>query len=98
MKRNLAFERIKAGLDDAIAFSEGDSTRGKIKPVRVRETDVVVLRKRLGLTQARFADIFGVNLKTIRNWEQGIRRPEGPARILLQVIDAEPEAVFRALR
>lgn len=39
-----------------------------------------------------------MQMVTVRNWEQGVRHPEGPARILLQVIDREPEAVMRALR
>jgi len=56
------------------------------------------LRRRLGLSQSRFAAIFGFSPKTIRNWEQGIRHPEGPARVLIRVIEREPEAVLRALR
>ena len=61
-------------------------------PVDVRE-----LRHRLGMSQAAFAARFGVELRTVQNWEQGQRRPEGPARVLLQVIDREPDAVLRAL-
>ena len=56
------------------------------------------LREKLGLSQDRFAALFGLSSRTVRNWEQGVRHPEGPARILLQVIDREPEAVMRALR
>lgn len=42
--------------------------------------------------------LFGLSDQTVRNWEQGIRsNPEGAARVLLQVIDREPEAVMRAL-
>lgn len=50
------------------------------------------------MTQAAFAARFAIELRTVQNWEQGQRRPEGPARVLLQVIDREPEAVMRALR
>lgn len=59
--------------------------------------DIRTLRGRLGLSQQRFADAFGVSVGTVRNWEQGRRRPDGPAQILLQVIDREPNAVLRAL-
>ena len=87
-----------AGLEDAVAYSEGDSSKGVAYNVKLRDVDVAVLRKRLGLSQDKFAAIFGISSKTVRNWEQGLRHPEGPARVLLQVIDVEPEAVMRALR
>ena len=61
------------------------------------EVDVKAIRKRLGLTQAAFAQRYGFELSSIRNWEQGRRQPEGPARVLLLVINKEPEAVQRAL-
>ena len=59
--------------------------------------DVKAIRKRLGLTQAAFARRYGFELSSIRNWEQGRRYPEGPARLLPMVIDKEPDAVHRAL-
>jgi putative transcriptional regulator len=87
-----------AGLQDALAYAQGDTTRGQIHTVQVPETvDVQAIRKRLGLTQAAFAQRYGFALSSIRNWEQGRRHPEGPARILLLVIDKEPEAVHRVL-
>lgn len=93
-----AFEKIMAGMEDALAYADGDTARGVAHRVEIQEVDVAALRKRLGLSQARFAATFGFSPKTVRNWEQGLRHPEGPARILLQVIDREPEAVMRALR
>ncbi len=98
MKKKSAFEKIMEGLNDAIAFAEGDRTRGVVRKVDVQDVDIAALRRRLGLSQTRFAAIFGFSPKTVRNWEQGIRHPEGPARVLLKVIEREPEAVLRALR
>jgi putative transcriptional regulator len=93
-----AGKSILAGLQDALAYAQGDTTRGQSHTVRVPETvDVKAIRKRLGLTQAAFAQRYGFELSSIRNWEQGRRQPEGPARLLLLVIDKEPEAVHRAL-
>ena len=92
-----AFETIAAGLVDAIAFAQGDISRGKVHVVEVPAIDVAALRKKLGLSQTRFAAAFGVSPGTVKNWEQGRRYPEGPARALLRVIDQEPEAVLRAL-
>jgi putative transcriptional regulator len=55
------------------------------------------VRKRLGLSQAAFAKRFRVPLGTLRDWEQGRRRPDAPALAYLQVIAREPEVVARAL-
>src|SRR5690349_15236429 len=92
-----AFEAIKAGLDDAIALARGDESRGRERRVRVPDVDVPAMRTRLGLSQGEFAAAFGVSVATVRSWEQGRREPEGPARVLLAVIDREPDAVLRAL-
>ncbi len=92
-----AFDTIAAGLVDAIAYAQGDKSRGKARVVEVPTIDVAAMRKKLGLSQDRFAAAFGVSPSTVRNWEQGRRRPEGPAKVLLRVIDKEPEAVLRAL-
>ena len=55
------------------------------------------VRKRLGLTQAEFSRQIGVSLDTIRNWEQGKRRPTGAAKALLKVLDKAPEVALSAL-
>ena len=59
--------------------------------------DIKALRQRQGVTQVEFARRYGFAVGSIRNWEQGCRRPEGPARMLLRVIEREPEAVQRVL-
>jgi len=60
--------------------------------------DVVRLRKSLGMSQERFCSHFGFRLGSVRNWEQGRRLPERPARILLRMIEDDPERVERFLR
>jgi putative transcriptional regulator len=55
------------------------------------------VRKRLGLSQAEFSQRIDVSLDTIRNWEQGKRRPTGAAKALLKVLDKAPEAALAAL-
>lgn len=55
------------------------------------------IRRRLGMTQARFAAVIGVPVATLRNWEQGRVVPEPAARALLRILDREPEAALRAL-
>ncbi len=68
------------------------------KRVHVPEVgDVKAIRRATGLSQAGFAERFGFDLASIRNWEQGRRRPEWPARVLLTVIKHNPHAVQDAL-
>ena len=52
--------------------------------------DVVALRRFTGLTQAAFADALGISVHTLRNWEQGRRKPEGSALALLRVVARHP--------
>lgn len=56
------------------------------------------VRKRLGFSQAEFAERIDVSLDTIRNWEQGKRSPTGAAKALLKVLEKAPEAALAALR
>jgi putative transcriptional regulator len=62
------------------------------------EPDVRLIRERYGLTQEKFAHLIGISVATLRNWEQGRRKPEGAARVLLQVAARHPEAVLEVVR
>jgi putative transcriptional regulator len=78
----------------------GKIRRGKSRPSRVfrfKPADVKAIRVRLKQSQSEFALMIGVSVATLRNWEQGRRTPEGPARALLKVAAEQPEAVRRAL-
>lgn len=55
------------------------------------------IRERLGLSQAAFASLMGVSLRTIQAWERGQRQPQGPARALLRVAEQHPDA-FTAVK
>lgn len=90
-----AFKNIMAGLEDALAFAEGDGSRAKARKIEV--VDVKAIREKTGLSQPRFAAVFKIPVGTLRNWEQGRRQPEGPAIALLHIIDKEPETAVRAL-
>jgi len=57
----------------------------------------IAIRERLGLTQAQFADRFCISIRTLQQWEQGRRMPDGPAMLLLELISEEPELVARVL-
>ena len=90
-------EAVIRGALDALAYVKGDRRRGKKTVVRVPAVDVRALRLRLGLSQQAFARRYGFSVATLRDWEQGRRRPRGPARVLLAVLAREPKAVERAL-
>lgn len=90
-----AFESIKQGLTEAIGHASG--TQAGVKVWRPSPVDVAAVRGRLGFTQAQFAARFGVSVATLRHWERGDRSPQGPALVLLNLIDRDPAAVLRAL-
>ena len=75
----------------------GAIMRGELKPSRLFEfadPDVRTIRAQYGLSQEKFASLIGISVGTLRNWEQGRRSPEGPARVLLRVAARHPEAVL----
>jgi len=89
--------QIAADPDTAPIFTTDELARARrVAPPPAAE-DVKAIRRRLGLSQEQFAARFGFSVETIRNYEQGHRRPAGPARVLLRVIASEPDAVTRAL-
>lgn len=78
----------------------GEIKRGERAPSRVFEfspLDVKAIRTQLHQSQREFAQLIGVSVGTLQNWEQGRRKPEGPARALLQVAMHNPQAVQEAL-
>ncbi len=89
------FNSIKQGLNEAIAFSKGKYTEAIVH--EFTPVDVKNIRKKMGMTQAEFASAFGISISTLRHWERGDRVPRGPALVLLNVVEKEPEAVLKAL-
>jgi putative transcriptional regulator len=85
------------GLEETRAYLEGTADKRRYR-VHVPETiNVKKIRQRLGLSQETFAATYGFALSAVRDWEQGRRRPERSARILLKIVEREPDAVTRAL-
>lgn len=87
-------DRIIAALEKAVAHKRGDKTAAKVHT----PADIVKnLRARLGLSQAQFAARFRLPVGTLRDWENGRRKPEGSALALLRVIAYAPDVVEKAL-
>jgi putative transcriptional regulator len=91
------FDQLIASLGAVLALTDDGQSLGD--GLTIPDTlDVAAVRKKTGLSQAAFARRIGVQVSTIRNWEQGRRSPQGPARILLALLDRNPRIVEEALR
>ena len=94
MKEKL-FEELLESVREGGAILRGEQEPSRI--FRFEDIDVRGLRERHGLSQSKFAALMGISVGTLRNWEQGRRRPEGSARVLLRVVEKHPDAVFDAV-
>jgi putative transcriptional regulator len=93
--KNSDFQGIVHGLKETAAFLQGEA-----KPARIHipaQIDVAGIRRKTALSQSRFAEIIGVSIGTLRNWEQGRRVPDGSARVLLAMLAKNPRIVEEVL-
>ena len=90
------FAELEASLKEGMAILRGDA-----QPSRTFEfdaPDVKAIRGHLKLSQQQFANLLGISLRTLQNWEQGRRSPEGPAKVLLKVAAKHPNALLDVVR
>lgn len=86
------FERLMSSTKEAKKIINGQK-----KPSRkffIEEPNPKDIRVKLSLTQEKFATLMNISVHTLRNWEQGRRHPEGPARVLLNVVNNHPEILM----
>lgn len=93
-----AYDSIKRGLDEALAHARGDDVGAVVHEVLVPEPDVAAIRAKSRLSQREFARSIGVAVGTLQGWEQGRRRPDGPARVLLALIEKRPAIIQEELQ
>lgn len=89
------FELLKESLKQA-----GEIKKGTRKPSRkhvLKSPQVKRIRNSMGISQAQFASLIGVSVRTLQNWEQNRREPDGPAKALLTIAEKNPKAVAEAL-
>lgn len=86
-------DSIMRGLNEALAVANGKDVGAKTHHVEVRAIDIAAIRMQTGLSQDQFALSIGVAKDTLLNWERGRRRPRGPARTLLTMIEKTPSLV-----
>ncbi len=96
-ERTQVGREIETALDEVLAHVHGEISL----PCRIMDDPaadrILALRKRLRLSRQKFADRFGLDARALQDWEQGRRVPDRAARVLLTVIDHDPEAVIQAL-
>lgn len=91
-----AFTEMSDGLADAIQHAKGEKTKVvEHKPERI---DVKAIREKTGMSQQKFCATFGISIGTLRHWEQGLRTPRGPARVLLKVVQHNPKAIVESIK
>lgn len=89
------FEQLQQSMKEAVAIAKGEMQASRV--FTVESPDVKMVREKTGLSQAMFAAMIGVKVKTLQNWEQHRRNPTGAAAALLTIFDREPETAMKAL-
>ena len=89
------FTELLSSVKEGGAILRGDTPSSR--SFQMDQVDIKRIRKGFNLTQSQFAAMLGISIRTLQNWEQGRRVPEGPARVLLQVVAKHPEAVLDAV-
>jgi len=92
MKKEL-FNELLQSVQEAVAIERGLAKPSRRFEVRTAN-DVIRVRTRLGLPQVKFARMLGISENTLQNWEQGRRRPAGPAKVLLKIAARHPKIVL----
>jgi putative transcriptional regulator len=89
------FEKLVASIKEAGEIKAGISKASRVFDIKPPEIKSV--REKLNVSQNEFAMMIGVSVRTLQNWEQGRRTPEGPAKALLRIASRNPQAVLDAL-
>jgi putative transcriptional regulator len=90
------FDELKKAVQMMGRHMKGEKVAG-LRITEVPEPDAKQIREAAAVSQAEFARLIGVNLRTLQNWEQQRSRPTGAARALLKIVAANPRAALRAL-
>ena len=92
---NLGDDLVEA-MSEVVAFVQGDVGKTRTHVVQVPNVDVAAVRRQTGLSRPKFAARFGLDPRAVQDWEQGRRRPDRAARVLLRIIEQNPEVVAKA--
>lgn len=87
---------LERAMREVLAHVRGEITL-ESRVIEVSRPEVKAIRQQYSLSQQDFARLFGISVRTLQQWEQGSRLPQGPAKVLLNVIEKNPKAVWDAL-
>ena len=93
---NKLFEELIEGVREAGKIKRNEKRASRVfqySPLNVKK-----IRENLGLSQQEFSNLALVNIKTLQNWEQGRRQPQGPALALLTILKNNPKQAIRSLQ
>jgi putative transcriptional regulator len=96
-KHSRVGKRLISAMKEVVAHVEGKGRASHAIHRTPEDVDVKAIRSRLGLSQAEFSRRYGVSQRSLQEWEQGRRRPDGAVRAYLTVIQRNPKAVEEAL-
>lgn len=85
------FDDIVASMNEAIAITKGEQIPSRVFTHEC--PNIKELRTKTGLSQIQFAKKLNISPKTLRNWEQGIRTPTGPAMTLIRILNKNPDLI-----
>jgi putative transcriptional regulator len=90
------FDELKAAVKMMARHMQGETVAG-LHVYEFPDPDVRAIREGAAVSQAEFARLIGVNVRTLQNWEQGRSRPTGAARALLKIVASNPKSAMKAL-
>lgn len=90
------FDGLVTSLKEAVAISKGEMEPSRV--FRIDPVDVKAIREKAGLSQSELANMMRVSVRTLQNWEQGRRRPTGPASALIRIFEKAPQSAVEALK
>jgi len=93
--KDAMFNELIESVKEAGAIRKGEKEASRT--FEFPDPDVKAIREKIGASQAEFARLIAVSLDTIKNWEQARRSPTGAARVLLKILDTDPEHTIKAI-
>lgn len=83
-----AYQQIQAGLLDAIHHAKGEDSRVIVH--HSEKMNVKAIREKTGLSRQKFCVTLGISMNTLQHWEQGVANPRGTAKVLLKIVEQNP--------
>ncbi|RUM64176.1 MAG: transcriptional regulator [Sulfurospirillum sp.] len=81
---------VNVGIKVSFTKKELDDLGVSMPPVKLSADQIKNIRKKMNLSQSVFAKLLNVSLSSVRQWEQGVRRPSGSTMVLLELLEREP--------